>query len=359
MLCQLPAKKGVPDKARTGKWLSCSPELLHDVVVTETISTGKALAVSLEAFLWRCLVHTVEAGKRIALKNILFATDFSACSNAALPYALAVTRRYEAKLLAAHVMPTKAEMAMMSPESWPALIEEEGKKTQAYLEQLEKQFQGFPHEVLTPRGHIADALSRIIAERDIDLLVVGTHGRAGVGKLFLGSVAEEVLRRADCPVLSVGPHVASKPDGEIHFQHIVFATDFSNDSLAALPYAVSLAEEDEARLVVLHVVEQPATSIVDLEYVKASLMRRLNELVPPDAEPWCHAESVLEFGRQFAPPAERILEIAKEQAADLIVLGVHPVHGKLDLATHLASTTAHILTQAACPVLTVHGGRSR
>ena len=82
-------------------------------------------------------------------------------------------------------------------------------------------------------------------------------------------------------------------------------------------------------------------------------MHRLRELVPPAAEPWCHAECVLEFGRQFAPPAERILEVARDRAADLIVLGVSSVRGKLGLSTHLASTTAQILTQAVCPVLTV------
>ena len=304
-------------------------------------------------------MHTVEAGRRIALKTILFATDFSPCSNAALPYALSVARRYGARLHAAHVMPTKAEMLLLSPESWPAVAEEEDKRIQAYIEQLEKQFQGLPHDMLTPRGKVADALAQIIEEREIDLLVLGTHGRAGVGKLFLGSVAEEIFRRAACPVLSVGPNVSSKPDGEIQFQHIVFATDFSEDSLAALPYAVSLAEEDQAQLALLHVVEQPAAGIADLEEVKASLMRRLKELVPPEAEPWCQAECLLEFGRQFAPPAERILEVAGDQAADLIVLGVRPVHGKLGLVTHLASTTARILTQAACPVLTVRGGSAK
>ncbi|MGD1214668.1 MAG: universal stress protein [Terriglobales bacterium] len=273
-------------------------------------------------------MHTVEAGRRIALKNILFATDFSPCSNAALPYALSVARRYGARLHAAHVMPTKAEMVLMSPESWPAVAEEaaeEDKRIQAYIAQLEKQFQGLPHDVLTPRGKVADALAQIIEGREIDLLVLGTHGRSGVGKLFLGSVAEEIFRRAACPVLSVGPNVSCNPDGEIQFQHIVFATDFSEDSLAALPYAVSLAEEDQAQLALLYVVEQPAAGIADLEEFKASLMRRLQELVPPEAEPWCHAECLLEFGQQFAPPAERILEIAGDQAADLIVLGVRPV----------------------------------
>ncbi len=301
-------------------------------------------------------MHTVETGKRIALKNILFATDFSPCSNAALPYALSVARRFGATLHAAYVKPTEAEIFFASPESWPRVAEDEDKSVRAYIAELEKQFQGLPHDVLTPRGKVADTLAQIIQERDIDLLVLGTHGRSGVGKLFLGSIAEGIFRRAACPVLSVGPHVSHQPDGEIQFKHIVFATDFSEDSLAALPYAVSLAEEDQAQLALLHVVEQPAAGIADLEGVKASLMRRLKELVPPEVEPWCRAECLLELSRQFAPPAERILEIAAEQRADLIVLGAHPVHGPLGLVTHLASTTAQILTQAACPVLTVRGG---
>ena len=300
-------------------------------------------------------MHTVEIGKRIALKNILFATDFSPCSNAALPYALSIARRFGVTLHGAYVKPTEAEVFFASPESWPTVAADEDQRVHGYIEELEKQFQGLPHTVLTPRGKVADALAQIIQERDIDLLVLGTHGRSGVGKLFLGSVAEDIFRRAACPVLSVGPHVSCKPEGEIQFQHIVFATDFSEDSLAALPYAVSLAEEDQAQLTLLHVVEQPAAGIADLEDVKASLMLRLKKLVPPEAEPWCHADCVLEFGRQFAPPAERILEIAGERAADLIVLGAHPVRGKLGFVTHLASTTAQILTQADCPVLTVRG----
>lgn len=300
-------------------------------------------------------MNTVEAGRRIALKNVLFATDFSPCSNAALPYAVSVARRYGATLHAAHVMPTQADLLFMSPENWSAVLEQEDKMIQGYVEQLAHQMQGLPHEVLTPRGMVSDALARIVQEREIDLLVVGTHGRGGVRKLFMGSVAEEILRHAACPVLSIGPNVSCKPNGEIQFHHILFPTDFSEESLAALSYAISLAEDDQAQLTLLHVIEHPAAGIVDLGAVTASGMRRLKELVPPEAEPWCHVECSVEFGQQFAPPAARILEIAGERATDLIVLGVRPVHGKSGFATHLASTTAQILTQAACPVLTVRG----
>jgi len=304
-------------------------------------------------------MHTVEVGKRIVLKNILFATDFSTCSNAALPYALSVARRYGATLHAAHVMPTDAELALLSPEGWPSVAADEDQRIQPYLDQLERQLRELPHSVLTPKGNVANVLAQIIQEREINLLVLGTHGRAGVGKLLLGSVAEGVFRRAACPVLSVGPKVSCQPDREIQFQRIVFATDFSEESLAALPYAVSLAEEDQAQLALLHVIEQPAAGIVDLEEVKAYVKRSLKELVPPEAEPWCRPECLLEFGRQFASPADRILEIAGDQAADLIVLGVRPVRGRLGLATHLASTTANIMTKASCPVLTVRGGSAK
>jgi len=300
-------------------------------------------------------MKTVEASRRIAVKNVLFATDFSPCSTAALPYAVSVARRYGATLHAAHVMPTEADLLLMSPESWPSVAEAENNSIQGYVEQLENQLRGLPHDVLTPRGKVSDALAETIEEYEIDLLVLGTHGRTGVRKLIMGSVAEEIFRRAACPVLSVGPNVSCKPHGEVLFHHILFATDFSEESLAALPYAISLAEEDQADLALLHVIEQPAAGILDLKAVTASLTRRLKELIPSGAEPWCDAECLVEFGELFARPAERILEIAGDRAADLIVLGVRPVHGKSGLVTHLASTTAQILTQAACPVLTVRG----
>ncbi len=89
-------------------------------------------------------MHTVEAGRRIALKNILFATDFSPCSNAALPYALSVARRYGATLHAAHVLPTEAELVLMSPESWPAVAEDDDKRIQPYIDRARAAVAGNP-----------------------------------------------------------------------------------------------------------------------------------------------------------------------------------------------------------------------
>jgi nucleotide-binding universal stress UspA family protein len=300
-------------------------------------------------------MHTVAAGTRVRLKNILFATDLSECANKALPYALSVARRYGAMIHAAYVWPGDSPVFDMSADLAAMVAEGDERRMREYVAMLEKQVEDVPHRVTTPKGNIWDALAKIIKEEEIDMLVVGTHGRTGVRKLFMGSVAENLLRRAECPVMSIGPSVLGKGEQDGKFRRILFPTDFSEESLTALPYAVSLAEEDEAPLLLLHVVDQPAAGMVNLEADTEFLRRRLRDLISPATEPWCRTECLVEFGEQFALPTERILKVAHHTAADLIVLGVRPVHGNLGLVTHLSSTTARILTQAACPVLTVRG----
>jgi nucleotide-binding universal stress UspA family protein len=300
-------------------------------------------------------MKTVEAGKRIVLNHILFATDFSPYSNAALPYALAIAQQYGARLYGAHVVPAE-DYPFIGLDTWPVPAQQLEQLQQDAAGRLEEQLQGVPHEVLSGIGDVWDVLSRFVGEHDIDLLVLGTHGRTGARKLLMGSIAETIFRRAACPVLSVGPNAPCKPNREIQFRDILLATDFGEPSLSALPYAISLAEENQAQLALLHVVEQPATGIVDREAFTVSMRRRLEELVLPEAVPWCHLECMVEFGRHSAPPAERILEIAGERTADLIVLGLRPTHGAVSTVTHLAHTTAQqIVAYAACPVLTVRG----
>jgi nucleotide-binding universal stress UspA family protein len=299
-------------------------------------------------------MNTVAAGSRIVLKNILLATDLSECANKALPYALSMARRYGATLHAAYVVPADSALFYMSPADWEIVAQADERQRSGYLAILEKQLAEVPHSVMTPMGNPLEVLGQIIRERAIDMLVVGTHGRTGLRKLLLGSVAENLFRRAECPVLSIGPNVSGTPEREARFRRILMATDFSEESLSALPYAISLAEEDDAHLMLLHVVNQPAAGIVDLESTTKYLLRRLRDLLPPQADFW-RTECLIEFGEQFASPAERIVEVAESKAVDLIVLGVRPVRSHLGLATHLSSTTARVLTEVPCPVLVVRG----
>lgn len=296
-------------------------------------------------------MNAVETGRRIAVQNILFATDFSPFSDAALPFALSIAHQYGAKLYAAHVVSSDAYL-FVSPESWAASVEQYEEQQKLEVARLEERLRGVAHQVLTPVGEVWDVLFRLIRDHGIDLLVLGTHGRTGLKKLLMGSVAEKLFRQASCPVLTVGPHVVLPEKSVAEFNHVLFATDFSDESLAGLPYAISLAQEHQAHLSLLHVLEEPGAGTVDLEANAGFLRQRLQELIPRDAELWCHPEYFVEFG----PPQERILEFAAERDVDLIVVGIRPPHGSLGGSTHLGHRTAqHLVAHADCPVLTVRG----
>ena len=295
-------------------------------------------------------MKTVETSKRIALNNILFATDFSPNSNAALPYALAIAHQFDAKLFATHVVSPESYL-FASPGSWPALQETEEQLRQDFVARLEEQLRGVPHQVLSQVGDIADVLFRLIHDHQIDLLVLGTHGRTGLKKLLLGSVAEKLFRRASCPVLTVGPEVVlEKPVAE--FSRILFATDFSDQSLAAAPYAISLAQEHQTRLTLLHVMETARAGTVDFEPDTEYLTRQLRELVSREQDFWFEPEYVVEFG----DAEEQILKAASDHKADLVVLGVRALPGSIAMATHFGHSKAQVIVaHAPCPVLTVRG----
>jgi nucleotide-binding universal stress UspA family protein len=300
-------------------------------------------------------MQTLETGKQIALANILLATDFSPHSEVVLSYAMAIARACQSKIFGVHVVPPE-DYLFTAPDLWPSHLQEEKKLQVEVTARLEEQLRGVPHEALFGTGDVWTVLSRVIGEHDIDLVVVGTHGRTGARKLLMGSIAEKVFRQAACPVLTIGPNVASNPDGKAPFQRILLATDFGKESLAALPFALHLVEEGRAQLTLLHVVDsdQPTVDIVNAEDVRTSEKRRLEELLPPDFKQQGNVECLVEFSHPFAAQ-EPILRVAKERGADLIVLGARPTHAAaISTVTHLAHTTdQHIVAHATCPVLTV------
>jgi nucleotide-binding universal stress UspA family protein len=162
--------------------------------------------------------------------------------------------------------------------------------------------------------------------------------------MLMGSAAESILRHSPCPVLTVGPRVVGEPQGIAEIHTILFPTDFTTESLAAVPYAVSLAHENQARLYLMHVTEEPVNPLT-----KHELMQRLYDLVPPEAGLSCAPKASIECGS----PAEIIVNFAEELTMDLIVLGPRK-HPHIPGSTHLpVSTATTILSRAICPVLTV------
>ena len=122
------------------------------------------------------------------------------------------------------------------------------------------------HTTLFMEGNIGPTVERLIHEYNIDLVVTGTHGRGQVKKMFLGSVAEEIFRQAGCAVLTVGPHVKSEALHEVDLKNILFATDFGPGATRAAEYAFSLAQEHEARVTALHVVQPAAAQGAEVRY---------------------------------------------------------------------------------------------
>lgn len=297
----------------------------------------------------------------VYFKNILLATDFSEISRKALAYAAAIASSGDCQLYLVHVIPPEPRWPIpLEPEhpelrtDW--LDAELAMKTLAAGE-LAKTTR---HEALLERGPIKDVLLDLLRRNDIDLLVLGTHGRGGLKKLILGSVAEQLFRLASCPVLTVGPAV---PAGmrENRFHHILFATDFGSASLRALSHAISLAIEHKARLTLLHVVMPvPVVQAGPLWYVGTDVgereqeaqretLAKLKRLIPADVKLQSEPEFVVAF--DYVPGG--ILKTAEGCQADLIVMGVKQVVS-VRTSAHLPWATAYdVVCRAKCPVLTV------
>jgi len=290
------------------------------------------------------------APPQITFKNVLVATDLSPVSEPALLWAKAIARRYGSELYVTHVI-SPAETALVPPEYWGSsqqMIEEAVLRD---MNRLDADLRGVHHKMMLEHGGVCQSISADIEKLKIELVVMATHGREGLNRLIRGSVAEEVFRRVLCPVLTVGPRVTAQVIGGPEFRQILFATKFGPESLAAARYAVSLAQAFKTGLTLLNVMdEEDFEPPVDPQAILQNRMSRLGKLIPADAELRREAEYRVEFGNA----AERILSVAEELNAGLIVLGAKSANGHTGTATHLAAATAHtVVSHAKCPVMTV------
>ncbi len=284
---------------------------------------------------------------QISMQRIMLATDFDPVSEAALHYSLAIARRYGSKMYLMHVVAPET-FQFLAPDARQRALEDAWRNAQRHMTDLliAGHLEGVDHQVLVEQGEVWEVLSRRIDELTINLLVIGTHARGRVGKLFLGSVAETIFRQAPCPVLMVGPrarHVNERtPD-----QPILFCTGFSAHSLKAGGYALSLAQHQGSQLLLMHVSRETAAGEQERKRIAEEAHQRLRSLIPPGMQLASPSETIVEFGTA----AERILETAKKRKAGLIVLGVRQPVG---FARRLKWATAYeVVSDSPCPVLTV------
>lgn len=280
----------------------------------------------------------------LSLKNILLATDLSPASESALKFAQAIARRHGAQLHAINVDGDYYQL--LEPEPLNITFQELPSASVQPTEALRRLFRGLPTQLPLREGQIWEVINEVIRRREIDLVVVGTHAREGLDRWLHGSVAEDVLRNATCPVLTVGPDVTLR-SSDLPITNVLLATDFDPHSDAPR-YAAWLANDFHARLTVLHVAQELTdTDGVDglPPGVGVGLVRKLIE----ETELWCKPDSILEYGQ----PAAKILEVARKTHPDLIVLGArHPEPARIN--SHLPRpTVAKVVAHAGCPVLTV------
>jgi len=286
-------------------------------------------------------MQTLEPTISISFKNILFATDFSAGSETALKCAQAIANRHASRVHTIHVNGPDSYQ-LLDPEAFsitfngPAIIP----KNSAQV--LQGLMQGLPTQTPLRQGAIWEVINDVVARNEIDLLILASHGRHGIPRLVLGSVAEDVFRNVACPVLTVGPDVKACDTRGIAIKRVLLASHLDKTSAAPL-HAALLANEFHAELTVLHVGADEGSKN------EADINRQLLSTVPPEACLWRKPVCMLKYGL----PSARILEAARQLRSDLIVLGArHPEPAKIN--SHLPwATAARVIAEAECPVLTV------
>jgi len=300
----------------------------------------------------------------IELRRILCPVDFSEISRRALDHAVALAHRRGSTVLALHVLPLAAPLPMAPAPVYPAATMPPDPGTRrSVLEELENAVaparrQGVRVETLVREGDAVHAILQETEQLPIDVVVMGSHGAGGFEHLVMGSVAEKILRKAPCPVLTVGPPASGEDAARgVRFDHVLCPVDFSEPSIRALEYAISLVEGPSSRLTLFHVHEQILYSFLpyeraleDAHYVRADLdeiQKHLKGILPDNVSDLCTPRVLARRGR----PHEEILRLAREDQADVIVLGVHgrPFLERL----LLGSVTSHVVRGAPCPVLTV------
>lgn len=307
----------------------------------------------------------------IEIQRILCPVDFSDFSRRALDHAVAIAKWYESTITLVHVC-TVVPVAAYAPGSGvlpsAALTPEDRDALLAEMKRFADDEGGtnVPIEFDIAEGSTATSILATAEAMPADLLVMGTHGRSGFERLVLGSVTEKVLRKAACPVLTVPrgvPDVVPAPP--VLFKRIVCAIDFSDCSMHALEYAMSLAQEADAHLTIMHVIELPPDIPREVhetvlagprslrEYIalaEEDRRARLNDAIPESVRTYSTVDTVLATGK----PYREILRVAEERQADLLVVGIHG-RGAVDRLL-FGSTAQHLVRQASCPVLTLRKG---
>jgi len=295
---------------------------------------------------------------RIRPKSIMCATDFSDISKHAVAYGIALANEFGAKLFLCHVIDLPSAPVSIYGETYLEPIDQQPKIAEYVHRQLKRLIENQPveWESLITIGHIADEISRMAEEKNVDLVVSATHGRSGLKRFLLGSVAERLMRTLSCPLLTVHSpeHDFTTPESkEIRLQRILVGCDFSPDSSLAFQHGLSFAQEFQSELHLVHVVAHDSSKkptnqgIESQQDLFGELNGKLGNMIPEEARNWCTLKTSILDGEPYV----ELVRYAELNDIDMIVLGVRGLG--LAETLFLGSTTDRIVRKAPCPVLCV------
>jgi nucleotide-binding universal stress UspA family protein len=293
----------------------------------------------------------------LKLRKILYPTDFSEPSDQAFAAAVFLAERYGAELHMLHVLALHAADPNDPEHTLPGLDDVYTQLSSAADARMRAVGEAHASTIELHQSQVrglsaAAGILDYAEEQDIDLIVMGTHGRRGLRRFIMGSVAEEVVRLARCPVLTTrGDEESRAPE---RFDRILVPIDFSAHSKAALDNAKRLASDYGAHISLLHVVEEvvypdfyypvSASGTIQAESLREEAKRRLDQMrdeLGPDAT------AHVSIGRA----SHEIAEFAAEDGTDLIVIATHGLTG-VESAL-LGSVAGRVTRMAPCSVLSI------
>lgn len=290
----------------------------------------------------------------LQLHTLLFPTDGSACAEFAHAHAAFLARQYEADLHVLHVTEAPSD----GPDALSALIEIDERDILQQLRapvppEVEPPAEERIRRVTRTNASAASGVLTYAAEVDADLIVMGTHGRRGMGRLLMGSVAEEVVRLSACPTLTVCGSKAPVPDRDIN--QIVVPMGLSAHTPKLFAHALAIAATYDAQLALVHVIESsglPSVYQLDAPATDDEAVARRVEAALAEYAEAARAEGVSATTTvRRGHPTAVILDLLDDRAADLVTIATH---GRTGIERLLIGSVAEkVVRMAPCPVFTV------
>jgi len=287
---------------------------------------------------------------------ILVATDLSDLDRL-MPFALEQAIDSGARLILLHILSPSASMsvdALGMPYYEPASGTEFAEKTLEPWCQLARR-RSIACDALVREGRAAQQVAAVARQFQADRVLLGTRSRSKLGKLLLGSVAEQVLRSVNLPVITVGPEAHLQVGRDNEERTVLHATTLREASRPSAALACQIAASQGAKLVLLHVLpptEEWASQKPGRSGQPASLdTAALHELQLLAAETSSACDAIVEPHVVHGDPSIEILAAASERNADLIVLGAR--HRSIFEDFTRDRTVYRVLAHARCPVLTL------